>query len=256
MYAYNINGSGPLDAPLQQTMATDLGSLPGVVIRQVTQVGECIAQGMGIPYEQENFYTVSELPAGVRAARVNNEPGRWQPTGAELKALPVFMEVREESSFGTRCLMGAIGCLNLRQLKLHFYEHSGEPMTIDRPYKCGGCCCQPLEMTLLRGDRPLGKVVEDFQPYGGKCLEACCCCQSYSKVFETTPTGSLAHVYTARLGLSCCGRVNNCCGATCCKDNIIIDVLNPAGGLVSTVQVPYGVDEGCNACMRCAEKFK
>lgn len=38
---------------------------------------------------------------------------------------------------------------------------------------------------------------------------------------------SAACRYTLRTGVACCGRVNNCCGATCFKHDLIMDLLDP-----------------------------
>lgn len=40
-----------------------------------------------------------------------------------------------------------------------------ELLLIDRPFRCGGALCQPLEMSVSRGGQPLGSVVEDFDNY-------------------------------------------------------------------------------------------
>ena len=100
--------------------------------------------------------------------------------------------------------MAMLGCLNLRPLKMHFSDFSGERYLADRPCRLGACCCCPLEvcaqaavgcivcvtallrdpascplrslplqMTLWesqggRQTRIIGKVTEDFSPYCSK----------------------------------------------------------------------------------------
>ena len=84
---------------------------------------------------------------------------------------------------------------------------------------------------------------------------SCCCFTYYTKVLEQGPTG-LQHRYTIRAGTACCGRVNNCCGATCCKNNLIMDVLDAEGKLVSTIQKTYAPSGNAGACCRMLFEFK
>ncbi|KAK9804243.1 hypothetical protein WJX72_002980 [[Myrmecia] bisecta] len=58
------------------------------------------------------------------------------------------------------------------------------------------------------------------------------------------------------VSLCCCGRVNNCCGASCCKPNLILDVLSPDGRILeATAQKTYGRGKGCSALARCVFFF-
>ena len=41
-------------------------------------------------------------------------------------------------------------------------------MLLDRPFRCGGPLCQPLELAVSRGGQPLGSVVEDFADWLSK----------------------------------------------------------------------------------------
>jgi hypothetical protein len=43
-------------------------------------------------------------------------------------------------------------------------------------------------------------------------------------------SGAPQHKFTLQTGMCCCGRVNNCCGATCCKNDMVIDILNAQVG--------------------------
>jgi hypothetical protein len=46
----------------------------------------------------------------------------------------------------------------------------------------GACCGCPLETRLTApGVQRIGRVVEDFDPYCGKCCESTCCCVFYAK---------------------------------------------------------------------------
>ena len=74
----------PMEVPLMQEMVTDMETVPGVVVRQVTQVMDAAAQMAGLPYEKENRYKISALPDGRRAARGHGEPGSWSPSAQEL----------------------------------------------------------------------------------------------------------------------------------------------------------------------------
>ena len=70
-----------MDVPLMQDMRSDLGEVPGVVIRQVTQLVDAVASTTGLCYERENQFKISALPDGKTAARHHDETGRWRPSG-------------------------------------------------------------------------------------------------------------------------------------------------------------------------------
>ena len=128
-----------------------------------------------------------------------------------------------------------MGGLNLRALKLHFLRGGVEEMTNTRTCAMGAMCCCPLTMYVSQADRLLGAVLED---------------SSCGGCFEAQPGGGLDHRYSIVVPTCCCGRVNNCCGATCCKPNLIMDIVTPDGKLVSTVQKTYGGGQGCESCAR------
>jgi len=248
--------------PPQQTMVQghniNLESLPGVVVYQHSQWLEALAQAVGVPYEAVNKYKIAPLPPGKFAARDPEQFNRWQPSIGELKGMPEMMRAQEESSCCHRILMGLCGCLNLRELTMHFINPltGEERYRAQRPCKLGGCCCCPLETQLSEMSVPLGKIMEDFDPYCGKCCESACCCTYYTKVYANTQ-GREDHRYTIRTNTACCGRVNNCCGATCCKNDLIIDILDSRGQLVSTIQKTFGGGNGscCEAWCRMNNRF-
>jgi hypothetical protein len=101
-----------------------------------------------------------------------------------------------------------------------------------------------------------GRVVEKTEPYA-KMLQQCCCyCTFYDEIYEETPVAR-QHVFTTRMNYCCCGRVNNCCGATCCKHDFIVDILDPdTNEVVATIQRTYAAGEGCDACCRCIQQFQ
>ena len=86
-----------------------------------------------------------------------------------------------------------------------------------------------------------------------QCCQSCCLYTCYTRVLEAKGNSSggraMHHAYTIRTNLACCGRVNNCCGATCCKDSAVFDILDPSGRVVGHVQKLYG-GGGCGACCR------
>ena len=204
------------------------------------------------------------LPPGRVAAREQGAPGTWSPSLAEIEALPHVMEIQEESSCFLRVLLAALGGLNLRALTLHCGSYAppaqpGAPLTlvelltVRRPCRPGvALCCWPLEMNVYEGDAVLGSVRE--QCGCGEWLRQCCCCVCTHRVLAGAP-GAQTHRYSLRTGLCCCGRVNNFCGGTCCRPNLIMDVLTPDGKLASTVQMTYGGAPGCEGLVRCAAQF-
>lgn len=127
-------------------------------------------QTLDLPYEQQNRYYVSALPAGRSVAGHPTDPARWQPTMEDLKALPGLLLASEESSLACRSGLAFLGCLNLRAFKMHFQEPASgaELFLADRPFRCGGALCQPLETHVSRGGQPLGSVLEDFEGWLSK----------------------------------------------------------------------------------------
>ena len=64
------------------------------------------------------------------------------------------------------------------------------------------------------------------------------------------------HVFTTRANMCCCGAHNNCCGATCCKERFVIDILDPRDNdaVVSQLVRTYAPG-GCSAFCRCYNGF-
>jgi hypothetical protein len=212
---------------------------------------------------------VHALPPGRRAAREQNVADTWNPSLAEIEALPHLLNVQEESSCVLRVVLAAIGSLNLRALTLHCCSYGAGPggvaqqtelMTITRPCRMGTLCCCPLEMTMREagpGSALLGRVVEECSC--SEVLRQCFCwtCTHHVLAARTPGAAKLDHRYSLRTSLCCCGRVNNCFGATCCKPNLILDILSADDNkLVSTVQKTYAAGApGFEGCMRCAVEF-
>lgn len=201
----------------------------------------------------EPFTQVAALPHGkVPAETKTREETYWYPTAEDLKSLDEIMFIQEESSLINRVFMTCIGCLNLRPLKLHFMERGSDVLVAERPYRIGGCCGYPLEMTIRKGDTMIGKVIENFEPYGSKCYECCCLCTAYTSV---QMEGKSEYTFTLRRSNCCCGRVNNCCGASCCSETLIIDVLDSTGKMVGVITRYYAPGENCEACCRAGYGF-
>lgn len=243
----------PMTAPILQEFGTDLGEYDGVVVRQVTQYSDVFAMTAGISYEAKNKYQVFALPLGKIPPSQRKEEGSWYPTAEDLENLQEIMFIQEESSLCTRVFMACIGCLNLRPLRLHFQARGVDQFVGNRPYKLGGQCGCPLEMDIVASDDIfIGKVMENFTPYGEKCFDVCCKCTSYTSVL---PSGAEQFKYTLRRSNCCCGRVNNCCGATCFNETLIVDILDENKKLVGTVTRFFAPGKGGEACCRAMYGF-
>ena len=102
-----------------------------------------------------------------------------------------------------------------------------------------------------------GRIVEKTEPYASMMQQCCCYCTFYDEIYEESPGADSRHVFTTRMNYCCCGRVNNCCGATCCKHDFILDILDPGSDeVVATIQRTYAAGDGCDACCRCVQKFQ
>lgn len=93
------------------------------------------------------------------------------------------------------------------------------------------------------------QVVEDFDNYCGQCCAQTCACTYTQKVMLGNSRQSLVHKYSLVNSYCCFGRVNNCCGGTCCKPNFFIDVVSPEGKFINAVQMTYGAG-GAEDCCR------
>jgi len=257
----------PTAQPLLVEMITGsagFGNLTGIVIRQQKQGLESVAQALGVPYEMANKYKVAALPADKACGKSQDDVNMWKPGNGDLIALPPLMMAFEDTSFCNRCVLACCGCGNLRPYHMHFFEGAqprkgGELFTNDRPFTCGGMCCCPQEITTMQNGKPIGRIYENFEPYGGKCWEACCCCTYYTDVQRPDNSGGYITDYTVRLNLCCCGEHDNCCGATCCKNDIIVDIIDSKGEVAGQMQKTYapgdGEDTWDGACLRCCCMF-
>ena len=127
-----------------------------------------------------------------------------------------------------------------------------------RPFRLGGCVGCPLTMTVrnvVSGTR-IGRVRDDFQPWFAKCVECCCmgkCSHSVDVASAGSPDG-YERKYTIRASMCCCGRVNNCGAAWCCRpDPAVYDILDTDGNIVANIQKVYA--PGPAACCRVVCKF-
>jgi len=243
------------------------------VFRQLTQYAELF-----LPYDQQNKYVLSSAPNNVKAATSQQDKNMYTPTGGELRALSPMFLAYEMSGFMLRCLFGCIGAKNLRPFDMNFIN-SGKVEKLDaegwknvrenkdvlgdddddgfrlyRPCKCGGICCEPF-VTFVRSakNEEVGFVRENYTPYGEKCHEQCCKCTHYHDVF-VKGGGKETPKYTLVVGEQCFGPHNNCCGATCCKESQIFDILDAKGKQVATVQKVFAKeDTGCmgGVCRMC-----
>ncbi|DAZ92989.1 TPA: hypothetical protein N0F65_006344 [Lagenidium giganteum] len=236
----------------------------GLVIRQEAQIGEAVAQAFGIPYEAENRYKVSLLPNDKNVKENPNDPHGWEPSAEEIEALEPFLFAREKSGLGMRTPLTCLGCGPMRPLKMHFAVRgsTGDAYLIDRPFKLGGCCCMPFEMTLDGVDaktgqmKKIGRVRENFSPYLSKCCASACLATTYTDIDRAMPDGSFQTQYILRTNTSCCGRVNNCCGATCLKNDAVYDILDTRGEVVAHLQMTYGGGGSClGACCRASNDY-
>uniref|UniRef100_K3WVW8 Phospholipid scramblase n=1 Tax=Globisporangium ultimum (strain ATCC 200006 / CBS 805.95 / DAOM BR144) TaxID=431595 RepID=K3WVW8_GLOUD len=253
-----LNSGGVVYATVPQT----LSEVNGLVIRQKTQKGEVVAQMLGIPFEAKNKYKVGLLPTNKVVKSAPNDPDGWEPTAEELEQLDTFLFAREQSSCMARVCTMFLGCGNLRPLTMHFSVagSTGDVYVIQRPFLLGGCCCCPLEMNLdmvAEGQaQRMGRVREDFSPYFSKCLAGCCLATTYTDIERAMPDGTYEKKYSLRSNLSCCGRVNNCCGATCFKNDAVYDILDTKGEIVAHLQRTYAKGSSCmGACCRMGFDF-
>jgi hypothetical protein len=241
-----------------------MSEINGLVVRQKTQKSEALAQAIGLPFEAANKYRISALPPNKVVKNAPDDPDGWEPTQEELEQLDGFLFAHEESHCLTRTCFTWLGCKQLRPLRMHFSVAgaTGAVFVIDRPFMMGGSCCCPLEMNVSgvsadgQPGRRLGRIREDFSPYLGRCFSACCLATTYTDIERALPDGSYEKRYSLRTNLACCGRVNNCCGATCCKNDAVYDILDAKGQIVAHLQRTYGRGaSGLGACCRMSFNF-
>jgi len=257
-----------------QCINPDFANCKGVVIYQRTQKAEALMEVAGLPYEQKNQYKISMLPADKKVKENQGDTAGWQPSNKDLAELPMMIDMREESSCWVRTFFKACNMPHLRPMKVHLFEPNGaeqqESFMIDRPFAFGGmCCCALLGVcrpdcllqwhlktpdvvdangNVTKEGQMLGMVRENLTPCMSKCIEFDCCCTAYTDIMEGTSPDNMQVVYQTRAGTCCFGGHNNFCGATCCKNDILIDVLDANGQKVSTIQKTYAAGQGPDGC--------
>lgn len=253
-----------MKAPLVKGMDR-LSKSETIVCRQLTQYAEVF-----LPYDQQNKYIFASAPEGVKAASSQQDGKAWSPTGTQLRSAPSIFLGYEMSGFCTRCCYRAIGCANKRPFKMNFVtadkvekldangwnnvkqnadvpSEDGDGFRIVRPFKCGGCLCEVSELTVLNEDKTeLGTVIENYEPYGDKCKAEVCSCINYFDVFKSGKQQASDKLYTLVVNRACFGAHDNCCGATCCKEYQVFDILDRDGKVVGNIQKTYAKeDSGC-----------
>jgi len=216
----------------------------GVIVKQKAQYDEMVAQSFGIPMERRNHFLVSQLPANEKAKREHDDNG-YTPTKEQLDHLERLMVIHEESSVASRLFWTCIGGRGARSVKLRFtVTPAGDVLVADKPWACGGWVGCPVITTLRSPDgaRTIGRVKEDF-----RFMECCFTCTTYNDIEIGNEQNGFTKRYTLRSNQCCCGRVNNCCGATCFKDNAIYDILNTNGDIVANMTMTYG-GSFCRMC--------
>jgi hypothetical protein len=257
-------------------MSVDLTSLPGVVIHQHANVDEAVLQAVGVDcWERRNHFSIKLLPPdNVSIVETKSDPNMWQPSFEEIQNLPTIMTLSEKSDNLIRCCFAFMGCRGCRPLQLKVYHEGEEKGIVDKPCKCGGCFCCPLEMTLHDdAGNMVGHVRENFSPYCGKCFQCCCKGSYYHNVYTLSADNNAPSTntmdreggepsYELDVNICCCGKNNNCFGATCCAHNSIFDISRVSGNnnkkeLASTVQKMYAPASGagCEACGRMLGAF-
>jgi hypothetical protein len=251
--------------------ASLLGHVSSVVVVQQSQLCESAVQAMGVPFEQQNRYEVKLIPPEKHVmSSYDYTPDTFVPTAEELNSLDRLLFVAEESDCIVRCLAMVCGVGNLRPLTLHFMTNANnEAYMVDRPFKCGGICCCPLVMSMfsyahgnansnaLQGPVPIGRVREDFDDYFQRCWQLCCACTTYHNIdmvtgYDEKSESIFETRYQIRANFACCGRINNCCGATCLINDMIWDIIDVrTGEIVANIQKTYAGSTGCCNCTAC-----
>jgi len=239
-----------------------------VAIRQQTQGMEVLAQSLALPYEVKNKYRLAGVPADKNLKSHPHDGNGWEPTGDELQQLPELFTAREQSSFCHRVLMTCLGARQIRALSMH-YAGPGQPDRYiqDKPCRCGGWICCPTTSTIFEKGTSadpeakvmIGRVQEDFI-FGKNCclryLQCCCKCTYYNNIETVNPeTKSLEEKYKLVVNLCCCGRTNNCCGGTCCKNDAVFDIVDKDGKVAAHLQKTYAPTTGAGACCRMCCQF-
>lgn len=236
----------------------DFGTSKGIVLRQFLQKAEMLLAIADLPYEQKNKYKISIMPPDKQVVKQQGDGG-WQPSNKELCELPLMFDMREESDCCVRTVMYMCGMLHLRPMQLHVYEANGaqqnEVFQVDRPFACGGALGGCIPACLLRWDvkdksnNTIGMVRENYSPCCSKYIQATCCCTFYTDLLEGTDENNMKRVYQTRNNQCCFNGHNNFCGATCIKNDYLIDILDDNGVVVATMQKTYAGGEGQDGCL-------
>lgn len=243
-----IGTEPPLQAPGTQTMnadPVDLAQCHGIFVRQKTQVQDTGYLLFGVPYVAQNRYRMFRLPSNVP------NPS-WVPTAGEVAGYDEIMFIDEESDLLDRAAWAFLGGAQLRPLILHVgsTQTGKELFQAHRPFQIGGHCCCPWEMDILSPDNSviIGRVVQNFDPYCDKCCQQCWTMTNYTDVIPSVAGQEPQAKFTLKRSSCCCGRVNNCCGATCCNPKEVIDILDDRGKLIGVIERHYAA--GDKACFR------
>jgi hypothetical protein len=117
------------------------------------------------------------------------------------------------------------------------------------------------------GRAPIGVVAESMtRSFWGGVFACCCRMTHYDDIYEVDagsgdPEGGSHPTFTLRVALCCFrggpGRPNNCCGGTCCKSELVMDILDPNqdDALVGSVRKIYAPGRGCNALCRMCQRY-
>lgn len=111
-------------------------------------------------------------------------------TNEEISSFPEIMRVYEQSELFLRILLSWIKCKQVKPIILHFFERGREKFLLKKQFRLGGWLGQPLFSEVivpaidndLHEHRIIGKIQEDFCPYGLRCAQSMFCWTSRSEV--------------------------------------------------------------------------
>mmetsp|Transcript_34793 Transcript_34793/g.55804 ORF Transcript_34793/g.55804 Transcript_34793/m.55804 type:complete len:298 (+) Transcript_34793:518-1411(+) len=105
--------------------------------------------------------------------------------------------------------------------------------------------------------KEIGRVRANFDNYPKSCFD-CLCRRTHTTNIElfNDKTLQFENKFKMIKNKCCCGRSNNCCGATCFSNDKLLDIVDNDGKVVPHLQKTHGVDEdGIGGCCRCAFNF-
>jgi len=262
---HDDNVSLTSDSHHSKLMST-IGSAQGIVLRQDQTAKEMYTTLSSRPIR--NRYAISLVPNDKHVAKTPKDDARWMPSGEELKSLESILFVTEDSFCEgifdclSRAFFAIANINNKRPLKLRFtVTAGGEVFQIRRPFRFGGCC-HPNVMNMYSGSEDdcklIGRVRSDFD----NCFQSYCKCTFKQSVQKVLPTSEFdgktqfEKLYTVRSSVCCCG-TNNCCLASCLKNDGVFQILDKNEILVATIQKTYAYSSNnCfSACCRCYAKY-